>query len=521
MQHRSGSEGSPTPVARRAVLVGMLATGTSILLSACGGAAATVTASSGSVALSASGSAASSVAATTALATSAVASSAISSASSLTSTSAASSAAVASSASATPVPPTVTPRPGTKAITFLERAGQNYQNFFKQAIDKFQQEQPGYSVLAEYSTSYHDKLIAEVAGGTAPDVVFTSDDDLFSLAAKGVVIDIGPYFTRDKLNKSDWFDIALTPQFLRGKQYAMPLDLGVWALWVNKDLFKKAGVAFPDDTWDFNKFQAAAEQLTVDSKGAHAPGLDPTSVVQAGFNDSAFTYGIDIPVGAYGGSVFDDQVTKCLLQEQPAVDGLQWTADFTNKLHAALGAGIKTQGTVNFNSGNLAMQIQGSWAIGAVCGTGTCSFDWDIYAPPKGPVKDIILAEASGISQASGSKNPDGGWLFNKYMTGPEGQLLAFQNTVASVPSIKSVADKAYSTWNKQPASMKILSDLASKASIPYWQRAVSDTEFEDLFSKGLAPLFQGKQDAQAVLASVTGQANALLQKDQQYLAGK
>ena len=301
----------------------------------------------------------------------------------------------------------------------------------------------------------------------------------------------------------------------------MPLDLGVWALWVNKDLFKKAGVALPDDTWDFNTFQDAAQKLTVDSKGAHAPGLDPASVVQAGFNDGAFTYGIDIPVGAYGGSVFDAQVTKCLLQEQPAVDGLQWTADLTNKAHAALGAGIKTQGTVNFNSGNLAMQIQGSWAIGAVCGTGTCSFDWDIYAPPKGPVKDIILAEASGISQASGSKNPDGGWLFNKYMTGPEGQLLAFQNTVASVPSIKSVAAKVYATWTKQPASMKILADLAAKSSIPYWQRAVSDTELETLFSKGLAPLFQGKQDAQAVLASVVSQVNALLQQDQQYLAGK
>lgn len=318
MQHRAEElEGSPATVARRAVVIGMLAGGASMLLSACGGVSATVASNSGSVTVSAGSSTAASV-----VATSAVVSSAKPSASSLSSTSAATSAAAAATTSATPVPPTVTPRPGTKAITFLERGGQNYQDFFKQAIDNFQQQQPGYSVLGEYSTSYGDKLIAEVAGGTSPDVVFTSDDDLFSLAAKGVVIDIGPYFTRDKLNKSDWFDIALSPQFLRGKQYAMPVDLGVWALWVNKDLFKKAGVAFPDDTWDFNKFQAAAEQLTADSKGAHAPGLDATSVVQAGFNDGPFTYGIDIPVGAYGGSVFDAQVTKCLLQEQPAVDGL-------------------------------------------------------------------------------------------------------------------------------------------------------------------------------------------------------
>lgn len=261
MHHRSEVEGGSATVARRAVLMGMLAGGAGMLLSACGGASATVAANSGSVSVTTSGSAASSVAATSAVVSSAKGSA------STTSKTAITSAAVATSKKATPVPPTVTPRPGTRAITFLERAGQNYQNFFKQAIDNFQQQQPGYSVLAQYSTNYHDKLIAEVAGGTAPDVVFTSDDDLFSLAAKGVVIDIAPYFTRDKLNKSDWFDIALSPQFLRGKQYAMPLDLGVWALWVNKDLFKKAGVALPDDTWDFNKFQDAAQRLTTDSKG--------------------------------------------------------------------------------------------------------------------------------------------------------------------------------------------------------------------------------------------------------------
>ena len=489
------SERTSRPVPRRALLIGIVGVGTALALSACGGGNGPA-AASGSI----------------------VASASLSTASSASASVASSSSAAASSKSATPVPPTVTPRPGTKPITFLERGGLNYQNYFKQAIDEFQKQEAGYSVLAEYSGSYHDKLIAEVAGGTSPDVVFTSDDDLFSLAAKGVLLDLSPYFTRDKLNKADWFDIALSPQLLKGKQYAMPLDLGAWALWVNKDLFNKAGVALPDDTWDYAKFQDAAQRLTIDSKGNRAPGLDPTSVVQAGFNDGAFTYGIDIPVGGYGGSVFDPQVMKCLLQEQPAIDGLQWVADLTNKAHAALGAGLKTQGTVNFDSGNLAMQIQGSWALGRACGSGTCSFDWDIFAPPKGPAKDMILAEASGISQATGSKNPDGGWLFTKYMTGPDGQALAFQYTVASIPSIKSVADKVYATWTKQPKSMHILTDLAAKSSVPYWQRAVSDTELETLFGTGLKPLWAGQQDASAVLASVVKQVDAQLASDQQLL---
>jgi len=49
------------------------------------------------------------------------------------------------------------------------------------------------------------------------------------------------------------------------------------------------------------------------------------------------------------------------------------------------------------------------------------------------------------------------------------------------MPSIESVAAIVYAIWKKQPASVTIWSDLAAKASIPYWCRAVSDTEYEAL----------------------------------------
>lgn len=485
---------------RRSVLVMVVGAAAGLALTACGAGAPAATASS-----------ASSTATQAAAATSASASSAaVSSASVSSAATSSATSSVASSASAAPAK-------AANTVRFLERAGQNYQDFFKAAITEFQKANPDLTVQSEWTDKYTDKLVAETAGGTSPDLAFTSDDDLFSLAAKGLLLDIAKYFQRDKLNKGDYFPIAIDAQFLKGKQWAMPLDLGVWVFFVNKDLLQKASIPVPDGSWDFNKLQQVAQQLTVDSAGKTAPGVDPATVVQAGFDAGSLRYGIDIPVGGYGGSVFNADVTKCLLGEQAALDGLQWVADLSSKAHAALGPGITTKQKINFDSGNLALRIGGSWNIGAER-QAKLGFNWDIAPPPKGPNKDLIIAEASGISQINGSKNPDGAWLFNKYMTGPEGQTLAFQYTVASVPSVKSVAATVYQTAS-QPASMPILADLANKSSIPYWQRAVSDTELEDLFSKELTPLWQGKQSAQDVMSNVVPNVEVILGKDQQFLA--
>jgi len=486
---------------RRSLLVMAVSAAAGLALTACGAAAGTPATTASS---------APSAAAQTSAAASASVSTAVTSSASASSAAASTASSATSSASAAPAK-------AANTVRFLERAGQNYQDYFKAAIIEFQKANPDLIVQSEWTNKYTDKLVAETAGGTPPDLAFTSDDDLFSLAAKGLLLDIAKYFQRDKLNKDDYFPIAIDAQFLKGKQWAMPLDLGVWVFFVNKDLFQKAGVAMPDSTWDFSKLQQAAQQLTIDAAGKTAPGLDPATVVQAGFDAGSLRYGIDIPVGGYGGSVFSADITKCLLGDQAALDGLQWTADLSTKALAALGPGITTKQKINFDSGNLALKIGGSWSIGAER-QAKLGFTWDIAPPPKGPNKDMIIAEASGISQINGSKNPDGAWLFNKYMTGPGGQTLAFQYTVASVPSVKSVAATVYQTAS-QPASMPILADLANKSSIPYWQRAVSDTELEDLFSKELTPLWQGKQSARDVMANVVPNVEVILGRDQQFLA--
>lgn len=513
------------PCFGRRHLLGLLGAGLGgLALSACGGAAAgsaSATTSAGtagggtaSAGVSSVTSSAATVAAGTPSATG-TASASRTTAGGGSSTTAATTTTAASASAA--IRPVATIGGATTTIRFLERSA-NKRPVFDAAVPQFERLHPTLQVQVEYSDRYHDKLIAAVAGGTPPDLAFTSDDDLFSLAQKGLLLDLFPYFDRDQLNQGDYFPYALQPQILKGKLYGMPLDFGVWVLMYNKDPFDKGGVPAPDGTWDLTRLQQAAEQLTRDATGHAAPGVDPTAVTQFGLDAGNFQYGLDVPVGDYGGAVLSADASKCRLQEQSATDALQWVADLGAKFHCAPVAGGKTAQPVAFNKGNIAMQLQGSWSIAGMR-TAKLAFDWDIAPPPKGPAKQIIQAEASGVSLIKAGKNPDGAWLLNSAMTGPDGQTLAFQFAAASVPSLKAVADKVFASYKDQPASVPILADLAARAnSSPYWQRAVSDTELEKVFGAGLAPLWQGKQTAETALASVVPQVDALLASDQQYL---
>ena len=51
-----------------------------------------------------------------------------------------------------------------------------------------------------------------------------------------------------------------SPPCYDGSVYGFPRDISVEVLYYNKDIFDEAGVAYPDDTWTWDDFLAAAER---------------------------------------------------------------------------------------------------------------------------------------------------------------------------------------------------------------------------------------------------------------------
>ena len=77
----------------------------------------------------------------------------------------------------------------------------------------------------------------------------------------------------DKGIIDDWSKAQYEAFFTRdGTQFALPRHHGALALYYNKDIFDRAGVDYPDDSWNHGDYLQTMQQLTAgQSKFGDAP----------------------------------------------------------------------------------------------------------------------------------------------------------------------------------------------------------------------------------------------------------
>jgi multiple sugar transport system substrate-binding protein len=339
---------------------------------------------------------------------------------------------------------------------------------------------------------------------------------MFEEAAKGMLLDLTPYFNKSKIKKADYYAAALEPQFLRNKLFAMPVDYGVWLLWYNVEMLKKAGVSTPTDKWTWDDYVKAAQKLTIDKNGRTSDqgGFDSTQVVQIGaernFDGNA---GWKIITESNGAPWVTKELDRCLLDSAGCIDSFQQIVDMDVKQHAVVSRLNPPQGTWNFPAGNVAMKVGGSWVISQL-NQPSVTFAWDVAPVPTGKAKWWTIGEASGISTAKGAKHPDESWNLNLSMTGPEGQASGFPAGVSTVPALPKVAEEQFAKATR-PAGMKTLLSVLPKAGFPFYQEVISgQTIGTEIFAKEFLPMWRAEKTPREVLPRVAQLVTDVLKQD-------
>jgi multiple sugar transport system substrate-binding protein len=108
---------------------------------------------------------------------------------------------------------------------------------------------------------FADKLLTQVAGGTAPDAAFMDMSAVADFASRNALVDLTDYTAASAAVKADdyvdaWRDAAT----YQGKLYGLPFDGETTGLFYRTDLFQAAGIAGPPKTWQ--EFEEAAKKLT-------------------------------------------------------------------------------------------------------------------------------------------------------------------------------------------------------------------------------------------------------------------
>ena len=109
--------------------------------------------------------------------------------------------------------------------------------------------------------NYWTQLSAGASGGQLPDVFWMHSNESQKYMANGLLMDLTDKIAKSKLVKMENYPADVAGLYsLNGKQYAVPKDVDTIALWYNKTMFEKAGVAFPTDDWTWDDLYKAAQK---------------------------------------------------------------------------------------------------------------------------------------------------------------------------------------------------------------------------------------------------------------------
>ncbi|MEU7892636.1 ABC transporter substrate-binding protein [Nonomuraea sp. NPDC049152] len=363
---------------------------------------------------------------------------------------------------------------------------------------------PNITVKLEHtpgSGDYDQKIQTALAGRKGPDIMqFAENVHVFS--SKNQLAPLDDYLAKAKVDLAQRFGDRVSAAYQReGKTYAMPDRSGAMVLYYNKKAFDEAGLKYPDASWTWTDFRAAAQKLTV---------REGDKVTRYGFAAGDWWPWWMTFMKQNGGEIIDAS-GKPVVNSPANVEALTFYNDlvYVDKVapsptdYANLGKDIGPDPL--FAQGKAAMQLTGFWNIGAL--KAVPDIQWDIAPIWQGKQKATV-AFGSGLSINNNSEHKDAAFQIIDYLTGEEGQRPIVENNQDAPANLALLDSDAFMKSSK--ANMKAFKESTAMIYTPptgaHWN------EMQKVFTDALGPFFQNKADAQSTLDRV--------QKDLQTLLG-
>lgn len=353
-------------------------------------------------------------------------------------------------------------------------------------------------------------LLANVAAGTGPDVLFITIDQWPGTAGKDMSLPLDDYIARDKFDINDFWPQIVKPyryadgRFGAGKLYGLAKEIAVRAMYYNADTLRAVGIDMPQpgQPWDWPTYLDHTQHL-LQGQGDQA---NQWGYVQEIWDGMAMIW-----AWAAGGEYVDDTwaPTKVTVDSAETVQGVQYWTDFVTKYHVApTPAQIKTGGgqSTLFAKGQAGTYNNGRWMVPQF--RQQAKFSWDVMPIPKGPKGQAQLLTGSMFGLYTGSKQRDLAWALLSYVTGKEGQTLMTQSGLL-LPARQSIAKSDTFLKNHPPDHNQIfLDEIALARVLPMHPKY---PQIAGVFSAALSAVFTGKKSAGDAMRDVADQGNGIL----------
>ena len=359
-------------------------------------------------------------------------------------------------------------------------------------------------VLGYDPTTYDQKLLADIAAGTLPDIFVSADIYTKPFFDSGLTTDLKPFMDKTGPRVEDFDPKFIELAMYDGQVGFLPRAADVVVLYFNKRLFDEAGLAHPTEDWTLDDLAAAAEKLTKKA--------DDGTVTQYGFTADYAWWAYWVPlVVAQGGQILNEDNTEAVFNSPEGISAWEFIFNGIKQgwfvppsVHTTMGGPY-----VPFANGIAAMTptIRGL----TPSFRDTLEDDWDVTLVPKGAVDRKTGMGTMGYAMSADTENQDAAWEVLHY-TFTEG-MKVFMETYLLVPPITSFYDDP--TWKSLPGpphNNEIFVKATETAMLPPKLPFYSTGPFRQAMLDGLDAVVLGQMTTEQAVNRMAEEATKALQ---------
>ncbi|RWO41131.1 MAG: sugar ABC transporter substrate-binding protein [Mesorhizobium sp.] len=369
--------------------------------------------------------------------------------------------------------------------------------YFADVKKEFEAANPGITVKFEVVPwdVLLQKLTTDITAGTNADLSIIGTRWLIDFVQQDVAEPLDGYIKPDF--KDRFIDTFLSPSIMDGKTYGLPIAASARAMYYNKELFEKAGIAKPPATW--TELQQDARKIKALGSGTFGFGLQ----------------GKEIETDVYYYYAMWSQGTEILNKDGTSGLSTPGALEAAKLYKSMIDEGLTEPGVTSnnredvqnlFKQGKVGMMITAPFLSNQIKEEAP-NLKYGVAAIPAGPTGARgTYGVTDSIIMFKNSKNKDEAWKLLDFLFTTE-QRAKFTQGEGFLPVNKEEAKMDYYVNNADLAAFTaLLPDARFAPVIPGWE------EVAQITSDAMQKIYLGG-DPEAGLKDAAAKANTVLKK--------
>ncbi|MCF7946287.1 MAG: extracellular solute-binding protein [Spirochaetia bacterium] len=400
---------------------------------------------------------------------------------------------------------------GPITLTFWTHEDPNRTEIENRYIEEFEAANPDIKIerVTQSSTKIQELVLTAFAANQGPDIFNMSIEDEYAYIANGRVAPVDAEaagYAGDQELVDAYLKGSLDPVTVDGKIYGLPLELTNWSIYVNKNVFRDAGLDPETDypkTWE--EMADVSEKLII---------RDGDIITRRGFDFRYPYYLVSmVPmVEQLGGKLISDDGTKAIVGDAAWLKFLNYMQEWGP---SGRNLGSPTYSNArklfNMNNNDIAMALTGLYQQGRIKADNPDFYDSDDWMVIPFPVFEDAVNDTAAcyyghyymVNSQKSAAQQEAAWKFIGYMLQHAEEYLKTVNIVQPTNELLNS-----STYRNMPYSEVFTSDM-ERGHIVYY--AENSAKLQELIKGAVESVMLSGVRPEKALANLRAEAQELL----------